>query len=112
MLLMNIMTNAVNYNESDHPRVDVHFIPRKKGLHIRFEDNGVGIDKSEIRKIFKMFYQVGNQDNMAAAGGGLGLYLVQQIARIHRGRVTAESEGKGKGSVFTLTLPQRVQVKG
>jgi len=112
MFLMNVMTNAVNYNESDHPRVDVHFIPRKKGIDIRFEDNGVGIEKSEIKKIFRMFYQVGNPDNMTAMGGGLGLYLVQQIARIHRGRVTAESGGKGKGSVFALNLPRRVQVGG
>lgn len=111
MLLMNIMTNAVNYNESATPRVDVHFVPQKKGLHIRFVDNGIGIEKSEIRKIFKMFYRVGHQEDIAS-GSGLGLYLVQQIARIHRGKVTAESAGKGKGAVFALTLPQRVQVEG
>ena len=112
MFLMNIMTNAVHYNESEHPRLDVHFVPRKKGLHIRFADNGIGIEKSEIKKIFRMFYQVGSPYNMTTTGGGLGLYLVKQIARIHRGKVTAESAGKGKGSVFALTLPRRVQVEG
>ncbi len=111
MLLMNIMTNAVNYNESANPRVDVHFVPLKKGLHIRFVDNGIGIEKAEIRKIFRMFYRVGHQEDIAP-GSGLGLYLVQQIAKIHRGKVTAESAGKGKGSVFALNLPRRVQVKG
>jgi len=112
MFLMNIMTNAVKYNESDNPSVDVHFIPRKKGLQIRFEDNGIGIEKSETKKIFRMFYRVGQADDATANGSGLGLYMARQIARIHKGEVTAESEGKGKGSIFALTLPMRGGVEG
>ncbi|MEI8172116.1 MAG: HAMP domain-containing sensor histidine kinase [Deltaproteobacteria bacterium] len=112
MLLMNIMINAMKYNESANPRLDVRFIPRKKGLDVRFEDNGIGIQQSEIKKIFRIFYQVGHADDMTAKGSGLGLYMVQQIARIHRGKVTAESEGEGKGTVFTLTLPLRIRVEG
>jgi signal transduction histidine kinase len=112
MFLMNIMTNAVKYNESATPRVDVRFIARKKRLDIQFEDNGIGIDKAEVKKIFRIFYQIGHTDNMTAKGGGLGLYMASQIAKIHKGKVTAESEGIGKGAVFTLTLPLRVPVEG
>jgi two-component system phosphate regulon sensor histidine kinase PhoR len=105
MLLMNITVNAMKYNESTRPGLDVRFIPRKKALDIRFEDNGIGIQQSEIKKIFRMFYQFGHTDDMKVKGSGLGLYMVQQIAKIHRGKVTVESEGEGKGTVFTLTLP-------
>jgi len=42
---------------------------------------------------------------MTAMGSGLGLYLVQNIARIHKGKIVVESEGSGKGSVFILALP-------
>jgi signal transduction histidine kinase len=105
MFLMNILTNAVKYNKSGAPAVDIRFVPRGKELHLRFEDNGIGIDRSEIRNIFKKFYQVGSTDNMTAKGSGLGLYMAQQIAKIHRGKLAAESKGTGKGSVFTLTLP-------
>ena len=105
MFLMNILTNAVKYNKSGAPAVDIRFVPRGKELHLRFEDNGIGIDRSEIRKIFKKFYQVGSTDDMTAKGSGLGLYMAQQIAKIHRGKLAAESKGTGKGSVFTLTLP-------
>ncbi len=44
---------------------------------------------------------------VAVGGSGIGLYLVQQIARLHDGKVVADSEGLGKGSVFTLILPKK-----
>jgi signal transduction histidine kinase len=106
MLLMNIMTNAVKYNDNTVPRIDI-FLEKTAGRTlIRFEDNGIGIEKSEINKIFKKFYQTGKSEDMSAKGSGLGLHLVQTIARLHGGRVTAESRGKGQGAVFTLTLPE------
>ena len=111
MLLMNIITNALKYNESAVPEINVRYVPRKNELDIRFEDNGIGIEKSELKKIFRLFYRGGHDENIAAKGSGLGLYMVQQIAKIHRGTVTADSEGSGKGSVFTLTLPYRFKMK-
>ena len=105
MFLMNILTNAVKYNKSSTPAVDIRFVPRGNELQLRFEDNGIGIEKPELRNIFKKFYQVGSTDDMTAKGSGLGLYLAQQIAKIHRGKLAAESKGRGKGSVFILTLP-------
>jgi len=105
MFLMNILTNAVKYNKSGAPAVDIRFVPKGNELQIRFEDNGIGIEKPELRNIFKKFYQVGSTDDMTAKGSGLGLYLAQQIAKIHRGKLAAESKGRGKGSVFILTLP-------
>ncbi|MCU0583919.1 MAG: HAMP domain-containing histidine kinase, partial [Syntrophales bacterium] len=70
MFLMNILTNAVKYNQSGAPAVDIRFVPRGKELQLRFEDNGIGIEKSELRNIFKKFYQVGSTDDMTAKGSG------------------------------------------
>jgi len=106
MLLMNLCTNAIKYNQSDQPRIDIRFVPHKKGLDVRFEDNGMGIEKGETKKIFRKFYQAGQTDDMTAKGTGLGLYLVEQIALLHRAHMTAESEGTGKGSAFILNLPR------
>ena len=105
MLLMNLMINAIKYNDSNMPTVDITILPVKKQLHIRFEDNGIGFDRAEIKKIFRKFYQIGRSRNMTAKGTGLGLYLVQTIARIHKGTVAAQSNGSGSGSTFTLMLP-------
>jgi len=105
MLLMNLLTNAIKYNESEAPRVDITFAPKGRELRIRFEDNGIGVPRSEINKIFGKFYQIGHSDNMSAKGSGLGLYLVDTIARMHKGKIMAESKGSGKGSVFSVILP-------
>ena len=107
MLLMNLLTNAVKYNESDKPRVDISFEIKKHKLHIIFKDNGKGLEKAEIKKIFRKFYQVGQSDNMLVKGSGIGLYLARNIARIHKGKVVAESMGIGKGATFSIILPYR-----
>lgn len=105
MLLINILTNAVKYNASGHPRVDIVLQRQGHFLLIHFRDNGIGILPSERKTIFKKFYQGRRDERVPSGGSGIGLYLVQQIARLHHGRVTADSEGPGKGSTFTLTLP-------
>jgi len=107
MLLMNLLNNAIQYNKSENPEINISFELQNRELHIRFEDNGIGIEKGEIKKIFRKFYQSGRADDMSAKGSGLGLHLVQNIARIHKGKVTAESKGHGKGSMFNLILPFR-----
>jgi len=96
MLLMNLITNAVKYNESDTPRIDINFIIVSRRLHICFSDNGVGIEKTDQKKIFKKFYQVGVADNMSARGSGIGLYMAQSITKIHKGKLAVQSKGRGE----------------
>ena len=110
MLLMNLLTNAVKYNHSSQPEIEISFEVRGKKLYIYFKDNGIGIEKAEKRKIFRKFYQVGSSDDMSARGSGLGLYLVENIAKIHKAKITVESRGLGKGSTFALILPLRTPV--
>ncbi len=107
MLVMNLLTNAVKYNTSDRPRIDIRFHADRRNLRLCFEDNGIGIGKGEARKIFRRFYQTGLPERTLAKGSGLGLNLVQNIARLHKGRVEAESRTDAGGSVFTLILPIR-----
>ena len=112
MLLMNILTNAMKYNVSGKPSVDISFEPGDHALMIRFRDNGIGILKEDRKRIFRKFYRGHSDDLFTTGGSGIGLYLVQQIARLHNGKVVAESEGPGKGSVLTLILPKKTPKGG
>lgn len=105
MLLMNIISNAMKYNTSVDPYVSIEFHPFRQKLLIDFRDNGIGIEKHELKKIFRKFYQAGAVSGADVKGSGLGLYLVFSIARIHGWSVTAKSEGKDKGALFTLSIP-------
>ncbi|MBU3918154.1 HAMP domain-containing histidine kinase [bacterium] len=110
MLLMNLLTNAMKYNNSEVPKIEILFMVRNKKLKIKFRDNGIGIEKKEIKKIFKKFYQVGRSDNRSAKGSGLGLYMSDNIARIFKGRLKAASKGLNEGSEFILTLPYNLML--
>ncbi|MEJ2660042.1 MAG: HAMP domain-containing sensor histidine kinase [Desulfobacteraceae bacterium] len=105
ILLMNLLTNAAKYNASERPEIHITLEPRSNRLRILFRDNGIGFDRRERNKIFKKFYQVGRSEDMSAKGSGIGLFLAQSIAKIHKGRLKASSDGPGSGAVFTLTLP-------
>lgn len=109
ILLMNLMTNAIKYNASDTPVIDIRVQLASGKLKIDVSDNGIGFDASERKKIFKKFYQIGSPDDMTAKGSGIGLYLAQSIAKIHKGRLTASSNGPGQGAVFHLVLPVPVK---
>jgi len=72
---------------------------------VRVRDRGPGIPKSELKQVFKRFYRVPGPMASAVKGTGLGLFIVRSVAKRHRGRAWAESEGPGRGSTFILQLP-------
>ena len=106
ILLLNLLVNAIKYNDSKQAQITISFRRLPKEIQISFADNGRGVDRREFKKMFKKFYRIKN-DREPADGSGLGLYLVDKIAKIHKGKVVVDSEGVGRGTTFTLVLPQR-----
>jgi two-component system sensor histidine kinase SenX3 len=100
----NLIDNAVKYSGDSVSMAIGTEILDGKYVNFRVKDNGIGIPKAELKRIFKRFYRVpGPAARMK--GTGLGLYIVRSVARRHGGRAWAESEGPGKGSTFVLQLP-------
>ncbi len=106
MLLMNLIKNALIYNNSKEKTVEINLSSLGNKIFLDFKDNGIGLEKNQLKKIFKKFYQAGK----STKGSGLGLYIVQIIAKLHKGDIHAESLGNGTGSLFRLTL-KRVEQK-
>jgi signal transduction histidine kinase len=103
--VFNLIENAVKYSgDSVHVVVETAKIDGRY-IAVRVKDEGVGIPKTELKRIFKRFYRVPGPASLRPAGTGLGLYIVRSVAKRHGGRAWAESEGPGRGSTFVLQIP-------
>lgn len=105
MLMMNLITNALIYNKSAEKKVEIQLSLHENSVFLDFIDNGIGIDKNQIKKIFKKFYQVGK----TTKGSGLGLYIVQSIVKLHKAEIQALSRGVGAGSIFRVVFKKSVR---
>jgi two-component system sensor histidine kinase SenX3 len=107
--LSNVLDNAVKYS-SDDPRIRVEVrTPDLQNVQIRVHDDGVGIPRGELKRVFKRFYRVLTPGSTQVKGSGLGLFIVRAIARRHGGSAYAHSEGSGRGTVVTIELPRNSQ---
>jgi signal transduction histidine kinase len=104
-ILKNILDNAVKYS-SQPPHVDVDAQPAGSGqLEIRVRDAGIGIERTQLKRIFKRFHRVPSAAVNERSGTGLGLYVVAQLLRNLGGTVRAESPGTDQGTTVTVRLP-------
>ena len=92
-------------------QINILFKRNSKKIEIDFSDNGIGIPHEQIKKIFQRFYRIYDNDIPNVKGTGLGLYVVREIVKNHKGKITAYSEGKGKGSRFKIELPIYIEKK-
>jgi CheY-like chemotaxis protein/anti-sigma regulatory factor (Ser/Thr protein kinase) len=100
----NLITNAVKYTPRGG-RIDVRVGQEAGKALLIVSDTGIGIPREHLRSIFDMFAQVPTSLDRSSGGLGLGLTLVRSLVELQGGSVSAESEGKGRGSVFTVRLP-------
>ncbi|MBV9181037.1 MAG: HAMP domain-containing histidine kinase [Acidobacteria bacterium] len=101
--LVNLVNNALKYSY-DRKYIGVNLYGQNGTVKLEVIDHGIGIALQEQEKIFEKFYRVGDPLVHNTKGSGLGLSLVQHIARAHGGRVQVEST-PGAGSKFTIILP-------
>lgn len=96
-----LLENAVNYTKN---KINITIIEDEKDLLFSIEDNGIGIKKEDIPYIFSQFYRTHEAYLTETEGSGIGLFLAKKIIEKHSGKISVQSEGKGKGSEFWFKL--------
>jgi len=108
MLIKNLVSNAIKYNK-DGGFVKVILKDKDEYANLIVKDNGIGISKEHIDKIFERFYRVDESRTSTASGEsstGLGLSIVKQVVDDHKGKIEVKSK-IGEGSEFIVTFPKR-----
>lgn len=99
-LLINLVTNGIKYNQKGG-KVEIKYRQDATKLVLEIEDNGIGIDKDDLDRIFERFYRVSRSRSQNIEGTGLGLAIVKHIARSLDAKIFVESE-LGLGTKFTI----------
>ncbi len=107
-IVWNLLTNAVKFTPNGG-KVSVRLEREDNKAVLIVEDTGQGIEASFLPNVFEMFRQGDARASREHAGMGIGLALVQQLVRLHGGSVVAYSAGLGKGTRFTVTLPEKTE---
>lgn len=105
IIIKNVIDNAVKYS-STTPRVEIDMQQTDSGLlAIIVRDHGIGIDRNQLKRIFKRFHRSPDPQVNERSGSGLGLYVADRLARNVGGRIQAESAGPGTGTTMRIRLP-------
>jgi signal transduction histidine kinase len=107
MIFRNLIDNALKYS-GPKPKVEVELAASDGRVTTRISDNGPGIPINLRRKIFGRFVRLGSELERKAAGTGLGLFIVRQLVRRMRGKITVRGRGSKKGTVFEVELPRKL----
>jgi signal transduction histidine kinase/class 3 adenylate cyclase len=104
-VLYNLLSNAFKFSEPEEGQVWIRLEERPDSVELEIADNGIGIPRDQLDRIFDRFTQVEGSATRRYEGTGIGLALVKEIVTLHEGQVEVESE-MGHGSTFTIILPR------
>ncbi|MCL1862649.1 MAG: ATP-binding protein [Defluviitaleaceae bacterium] len=97
-----LLTNAVKYSEAEK-RIKITAVQNSGKTEITVKDNGIGIPKEHLTRIFERFYRVDPSRNRKTGSSGLGLAIAQEIITAHSGEISAHSDGKGTAISFYIS---------
>jgi PAS domain S-box-containing protein len=100
----NLISNSVKYTDRGG-RIEICLRHGGDDAIVTVKDTGIGIPRESLGQVFEMFSQISAHQARAAGGLGIGLALVRRLVQMHGGSISAESDGPGKGSTFTVRLP-------
>ena len=103
-LISNLIDNAVKYSKDEGLHINVSTQNTGSGIRIRIEDNGIGMSRETVARVFEKFYRAHTGNIHNVKGFGLGLSYVKAMVEAQKGKIKVDST-LGKGSTFTLDFP-------
>ena len=103
-IVSNLLINAAKYTPPGG-RIELHARREGREAAIRVVDNGAGVDPDDLPRLFEMFGQLGTDVERSQSGLGIGLWLARALTHLHGGTLDAHSEGRGRGSEFSVRIP-------
>ncbi len=104
LVIMNLLDNSIKYNDKKEKEISIRCGQKGEYVFIEIEDNGIGIDRKDIKKIFEKFQRGSNMFVKKIRGSGIGLSLVKNIVEAHKGKIEVESI-PNEGTIFRILLP-------
>lgn len=108
-IMSNLIDNSIKYTQQGSVRLILSKEPTKGDhgmIHLQIKDTGIGLSQDDIHHLFGKFTRGAEGSKVNTTGSGLGLYVAKQMMEKHQGNIWVDSEGKGKGSVFSIELPE------
>jgi light-regulated signal transduction histidine kinase (bacteriophytochrome) len=104
-LFHNLIGNAIKYNESPIPKVEISYVDKGTYFEFQIKDNGIGIDEQHNTLIYTLFKRL--HSSKKYSGTGIGLAICKKIIERHKGKIWVKSK-PGEGSTFYFALPKHI----
>jgi PAS domain S-box-containing protein len=104
-IVLNLLSNAFKFTFRGEVAVSLHLSPDQRRVELTVRDTGTGIPEAELPRLFERFHRVEGAKGRSYEGSGIGLALVQELAKLHGGTITVQSE-LDQGSSFTVSIPR------
>ena len=109
-IILNLVSNAVKFRKENHGEITLSITHDKDFVTINVKDNGIGMSKNDIDKIFEKYVRLNDKRSIVKEGTGIGLSLVKSLVKLHDGEVTVNSE-LGSWTEFTIKIPNKTTME-
>ncbi|MDO5396959.1 MAG: HAMP domain-containing sensor histidine kinase [bacterium] len=104
-VLINLIENSIKYRRAESKKIRLVTENAENGVYVRVIDDGIGIEKEELNRIYDSFYRIDEARTAHIKGSGLGLGIAKELVKLHGGRLWLVSEGRDKGTTANIYLP-------
>lgn len=107
-VLINLIENSIKYSRAESKKIRIVTEAAENGVYVRVIDDGMGIEKEELNKVYDSFYRVDEARASHIKGSGLGLGIAKELVKLHGGRLWLVSDGKDKGTTANIYIPKAI----